>query len=125
AVAQRQSNRLLTGRFLVRIQAAEQAERPAPCGAFSILNQRIEKEFDSNMVAASSTLAFWQNPTGVFIPNDPLKFLYITDEAEHMMVSWMAHRIFEYQQKYLGTERQFTKMIMITMGALLPGVLLQ
>lgn len=77
------------------------------------------------MVAASSTLAFWQNPVGVDILHDPLKFLYITDEAEHMMVSWLAKRVFEYQQANVGTEREFTKMIMITMGALLPGVLLQ
>ncbi|MCA0457271.1 MAG: phosphoribosyltransferase [Chloroflexi bacterium] len=76
-------------------------------------------------VAAHNTLAFWQNPVGVTIPNDPLKFLYITDEAEHMMVSWLAKRVFDYQLHHAGTERQFTKMIMITMGALLPGVLLQ
>ena len=77
------------------------------------------------MIAASHSLSFWQNPTGVFIPNDPLKFLYITDEAEHMMVSWLAQRVFDYQHKHAGTQHQFTKMIMITMGALLPGVLLQ
>lgn len=77
------------------------------------------------MDTASHTLSFWQNPVGVEIDHDPLKFLYITDEAEHMMVSSLARRVFEYQLHYAGTERQFTKMIMITMGALLPGVLLQ
>lgn len=71
------------------------------------------------------TLDFWKNPTGVEIPNDPLKFLYITDEAEHQMVSWLAKRVFEFQQTHTGTPRQITKMVMITMGALLPGVLLQ
>lgn len=70
-------------------------------------------------------LDFWKNPTGVEIPNDPLKFLYITDEAEHQMVSWLAKRVFEFQQVHAGTPRQMTKMVMITMGALLPGVLLQ
>jgi len=73
----------------------------------------------------AQTLEYWRNPTGVEIPDDPLKFLYVTDEAEHMMASWLAKRVFEYQQAHAGTPRQITKMIMITMGALLPGVLLQ
>jgi hypoxanthine-guanine phosphoribosyltransferase len=73
----------------------------------------------------AQTLNFWQSPTGVDIPNDPLKFLYVTDEAEHQMVSWLAKRVFEYQHINRGTPRQITKMVMITMGALLPGVLLQ
>ena len=71
------------------------------------------------------TIAYWQNPVGVDIPGDPLKFLYISDEAEHMMASWLAKRVFAYQAAATGTEHQITKMIMITMGALLPGVLLQ
>jgi hypoxanthine phosphoribosyltransferase len=70
-------------------------------------------------------ITYWQNPVGVDIPGDPLKFLYITDEAEHMMTSWLAKRVFAYQQANAGTPHQITKMIMITMGALLPGVLLQ
>lgn len=72
-----------------------------------------------------NSLDYWRNPVGVEIPNDPLRFLYITDEAEHMMVSALAKQVFAYQQMTAGTERQMTKMIMITMGALLPGVLLQ
>jgi len=71
------------------------------------------------------TLEYWRNPVGVDIPGDPLKFLYISDEAEHMMASWLAQQVFDYQHKHAGTPRQITKMIMITMGALLPGVLLQ
>lgn len=77
------------------------------------------------MSAPLKTLDYWQNPVGVEIKSDPLKFLYITDDAEHMMVSWLAQRVFDYQHATAGTERQFTKMVMITMGALLPGVLLQ
>jgi hypoxanthine phosphoribosyltransferase len=71
-----------------------------------------------------STLAYWQQPQGAAIPFDPLKFLYIPDEAEHMMVSWLAQRVFDYQRLHAGTDRQITQMVMITMGALLPGVLL-
>ena len=71
------------------------------------------------------SLDFWRHPAGVAIPNDPLRFLYVTDEAEHRMVSWLAKAIFAYQKQHHGTERQITRMVMVTMGALLPGVLLQ
>jgi hypoxanthine phosphoribosyltransferase len=67
---------------------------------------------------------FWRNPIGVAIEGDPLKFLYVTDEAEHMMISWLAQRFFEYQREAAGTPDVITKLVMITMGALLPGVLL-
>ncbi|MCL4251223.1 MAG: hypothetical protein KJ065_23945 [Anaerolineae bacterium] len=79
------------------------------------------------MVSAqlSASIDFWRNPVGVEIPGDPLRFLYVTDEAEHRMVSWLAKRVFEYQRHHAGTPRQITRMVMITMGALLPGVLLQ
>ncbi|MFN8375070.1 MAG: phosphoribosyltransferase [Anaerolineae bacterium] len=79
------------------------------------------------MIALESTesLEFWKNPTGVEVARDRLRFLYITDAAEHMMVSWLAKRVFEYQEVHAHSEKQISKMIMITMGALLPGVLLQ
>ncbi|MCA9905627.1 MAG: hypothetical protein KC547_17350, partial [Anaerolineae bacterium] len=73
----------------------------------------------------STSIDFWRNPVGVEISGDPLRFLYVTDEAEHRMVSWLAKRVFEYQRHHAGTTRQITRMVMITMGALLPGVLLQ
>ena len=79
----------------------------------------------TNLMTPAQTLEYWRNPDGVDIPGDPLKFLYVTDEAEHMMASWLAKRVFEYQEEHEGTPQQITKMIMITMGALLPGVLLQ
>ncbi|MBE0690329.1 MAG: hypothetical protein IH587_09440 [Anaerolineae bacterium] len=79
------------------------------------------------MVSAqlATSIDFWRNPVGVEIPGDPLRFLYVTDEAEHRMISWLAKRVFKYQQDHVGTSRQITRMVMITMGALLPGVLLQ
>lgn len=69
-------------------------------------------------------LDYWKNPQGVAIANDRLKFLYIPDYAEHMMMSAVAKQVFEYQRQNAGTERQITQMVMIAMGALLPGVLL-
>jgi hypoxanthine phosphoribosyltransferase len=78
----------------------------------------------SNLKSQANDLNYWKSPTGVEVPRDRLQFLYIPDEAEHMMISWLAKQVFAYQQRHAGTERQITKMIMITMGALLPGVLL-
>jgi hypoxanthine phosphoribosyltransferase len=72
----------------------------------------------------SHSLEFWRHPVGVPIDGDPLKFLYVTDEAQHQIVSWLAQRFFEYQRQHAGTPEVMTKLIMITMGALLPGVLL-
>jgi hypoxanthine-guanine phosphoribosyltransferase len=69
-------------------------------------------------------LEYWKNPQGVEIRKDRLKFLYIPDYAEHMMMSAVAKQVFDYQRQHAGTERQITKMVMIAMGALLPGVLL-
>jgi hypoxanthine phosphoribosyltransferase len=69
-------------------------------------------------------LNYWRNPEGVAIQGDPLRFLYIPDEAEHMMVSWLAQEMFAYQRAHRHDGRQITKAVMITMGALLPGVLL-
>ena len=69
-------------------------------------------------------LDFWRSPQGVEVPHDNLRFLYIPDYAEHMMVSSLAQQVFAYQHAHAHDGRQITKMVMITMGALLPGVLL-
>ncbi|MCB9450158.1 MAG: phosphoribosyltransferase [Anaerolineaceae bacterium] len=70
-------------------------------------------------------LDYWKQPEGITLPHDRLKFLYIPDYAEHLMISWLAARVFDYQREHAHTEKAMRKMVMITMGALLPGVLLQ
>jgi hypoxanthine phosphoribosyltransferase len=67
---------------------------------------------------------FWKQPTGVSIPQDELKFLYIPDEVESFMAAELAKCVHDYQLQHLGTPDQITKAVMITMGGLLPGVLL-
>lgn len=67
---------------------------------------------------------FWRNPEGVGVPHDPLKFLYIPDQVEALIVAELARSVYEYQIQQLGTEQPITKAVMITMGGLLPGVLL-
>ncbi|MBZ0302292.1 MAG: phosphoribosyltransferase [Anaerolineae bacterium] len=69
-------------------------------------------------------LDFWREPEGVTIAFDELKFLYIPDQVEAMMVADLARQVYEYQIEHIETGEQITKAVMITMGALLPGVLL-
>jgi|SRR5690606_4932378 hypoxanthine-guanine phosphoribosyltransferase len=67
---------------------------------------------------------FWRQPEGVEIAFDDLKFLYIPDQVEAMMIADLARQVYEYQVQHMETQHQITKAVMITMGALLPGVLL-
>jgi hypoxanthine phosphoribosyltransferase len=69
-------------------------------------------------------IEFWKNPVGVAVPQDELKFLYLTDEAEAMMVADLAKQVYAYQIRHIGSDNQITQAVMITMGGLLPGVLL-
>jgi hypoxanthine-guanine phosphoribosyltransferase len=69
-------------------------------------------------------IEFWRQPDGVEIPFDDLKFLYIPDQVEAMMIADLARQVYEYQVQHIETHHQITKAVMITMGALLPGVLL-
>ncbi len=67
---------------------------------------------------------FWKNPYGVEVDHDPLKFLFIPDHVSAYITSRLAHRVYRYQIDNIRTKQQITHAIMITMGGLLPGVLL-
>ncbi|MGJ3240700.1 MAG: phosphoribosyltransferase [Anaerolineae bacterium] len=67
---------------------------------------------------------FWQNPQGVTVDFDPLKFLYIPDHIETYIMTQIARSVYRYQIDNISTRQQITTAVMITMGALLPGVLL-
>jgi hypoxanthine-guanine phosphoribosyltransferase len=67
---------------------------------------------------------FWRRPTGVSIPYDDLDFLYIPDQVESLMVAEIARQVYDYQLEHLPQKNHMTKAVMVTMGALLPGVLL-
>lgn len=73
---------------------------------------------------AAIDVEFWKNPEGVSVPGDKLKFLYVPDQVEAVMVGEIARSIYNYQVENIGTGRQINKAVMITMGGLLPGVLL-
>jgi hypoxanthine phosphoribosyltransferase len=67
---------------------------------------------------------YWRHPQGVAVAQDRLKFLFVPDAVESMIVADIARNVYNYQVRHQGTGRQITKAVMITMGGLLPGVLL-
>jgi hypoxanthine phosphoribosyltransferase len=67
---------------------------------------------------------FWQKPEGVEVAFDSLKFLYIPDHVETYILTQMARSVYRYQIDHIASKEQITHAVMITMGGLLPGVLL-
>lgn len=67
---------------------------------------------------------FWKNPQGVKVKHDPLKFLYVPDHVETFLLTQLARQVYRYQISNISTRDQITHAVMITMGGLLPGVLL-
>jgi len=67
---------------------------------------------------------FWKNPNGVEVSHDTLKFLFVPDHVSSYIVSRLAHEVYRYQIDNIRIKEQITHAIMITMGGLLPGVLL-
>lgn len=69
-------------------------------------------------------LAYWRQPEGVAIPGDELRFLFVPDDVETAIVFELAKQVHTYQQQHTATDRKITKAVMVSMGGLLPGVLL-
>jgi hypoxanthine phosphoribosyltransferase len=67
---------------------------------------------------------WWQNPIGVDVQYDNLKFLYIPDYVETFIMAQIARQVYRYQVDNISTKQQMHDAVMITMGGLLPGVLL-
>lgn len=67
---------------------------------------------------------FWKNPTGTDVECDALKFLYVPDHVMTYIASQLARMIYRYQIDNISTKQQITHAVMITMGGMLPGVLL-
>ncbi|RMF82628.1 MAG: phosphoribosyltransferase [Chloroflexi bacterium] len=67
---------------------------------------------------------FWKYPEGVSVDYDDLKFLFIPDAVEAAIVANLARSVYAYQKQHHASDDQITKAVMITMGGLLPGVLL-
>lgn len=83
------------------------------------MNRKHLREFTDKIDGA-----FWQNPEGVAVEYDHLKFLYIPDHIETYIMTQLARSVYRHQIDNISTKKQITHAVMITMGALLPGVLL-
>lgn len=73
---------------------------------------------------AGCDLEFWRNPPGCNVPYDELKFLYIPDQVEAHMVADLATSVFAWQKAHRASSDQITQAVIVTMGGMLPGVLL-
>jgi hypoxanthine phosphoribosyltransferase len=67
---------------------------------------------------------FWKSPHGVEVAFDTLKFMYIPDHVSTYIAAETARKVYRYQVTNISTKMQITHAVLITMGALLPGVLL-
>lgn len=73
---------------------------------------------------ANIDTGFWQNPHGTDVDYDSLKFLLVPDHVSAYIASQIARQVYRYQIDNICTREQITHAVMITMGGLLPGVLL-
>ena len=69
-------------------------------------------------------LDFWRKPVGVAIPDDELSFLLVPDIVESAACLDLAKQVHTYQKQHKNSVEQITKSLMVTMGGLLPSVLL-
>lgn len=69
-------------------------------------------------------LNFWRKPESVQIPDDNLRFLLIPDAVEAAAMFELAKQVHEYQKSHPNETEQITSALMVTMGGLLPSVLL-
>ncbi|HLY26466.1 MAG TPA: hypothetical protein VKQ72_09015 [Aggregatilineales bacterium] len=67
---------------------------------------------------------FWKNPSGIEVAFDTLKFLYIPDHVMSYLAAQLARAVYRHQIDSIATKEQITHAVMITMGGMLPGVLL-
>ena len=72
----------------------------------------------------SLDLDFWKRPTGIAVPDDELRFLLIPDEVEAMAVFELSQQVHRYQRQQLDTGHPITRALIVTMGGMLPGVLM-
>lgn len=72
----------------------------------------------------SVDLDFWRTPEGASVPDDELKFLLIPDTVESVACLDLAKQVHCWQSTQQNLSDQITRALMVTMGGLLPSVLL-
>ena len=66
----------------------------------------------------------WKSPQGVSVPDDELRFLLVSDRVEAGICFELARQVHVYQDRMRGQPGEITAALMITLGGLLPGILL-
>ena len=84
-------------------------------------NHRSERVTE---VARTIDLEFWRRPEGVVVPDDELSFLLVPDAVVAVASFDLARQVHAYQLQHAGSPDQITRALMVTMGGLLPGVIL-
>ena len=77
-----------------------------------------------NCSRESIDLDFWKAPRGVSVPDDELSFLLIPDAVESAACLYLARQVHRWQSEQKDPVEQITRALMVTMGGLLPSVLL-
>ncbi|MEM6987214.1 MAG: phosphoribosyltransferase family protein, partial [Pseudomonadota bacterium] len=69
-------------------------------------------------------LGFWRRPVGVSVPDDELNFLLVPDAVEAAACFELARQIHAWQRAHRDDDNRIDVALMVTMGGLLPSVLL-
>lgn len=77
-----------------------------------------------NCPSSEIDMDFWRKPEGVRVPDDELDFLLIPDEVESRALFEVAQQVHTYQRAHLTSGEAITRALIVTMGGMLPGVLL-
>ncbi len=78
----------------------------------------------SRRSAREIDVAFWRKPEGVVVPDDDLSFLLVPDEVLAVACFDLAKQVHAYQSAPANRDAQITAALMVTMGGLLPSVIL-
>lgn len=66
----------------------------------------------------------WRAPQGVSVPGDELRFLLVPDPIEAAICFELARQVHAHQDRMRGQSDEVTMALMISLGGLLPGILL-
>lgn len=87
----------------------------------------MQEKIYREQVATNSSgvdLDFWRHPEGISVPDDELRFLLVPDLVESLAIGDVAQQVHEYQAAHSASPELITKALIVTMGGMLPGVLL-
>ena len=86
------------------------------------VNSAYSAEIDRHTNAID--LGFWRRPVGVSVPDDELNFLLVPDAVESAACFELARQVHAWQHAHLEDDNRIDVALMVTMGGLLPSVLL-